>query len=106
MEDLINAGVFPSEEATEEEVTEKQHLLERISQPVSNEEAHALAKVFGTDDCFGLSWTLLHLIETAPDAQSAHYSVGEANVWVDLLNSRVAHGKKLAERQGRTDNSR
>jgi len=42
-----------------------QNLLAAVKTPVSDDEARALVRVFGPDDCFGLAWTLLHLIETA-----------------------------------------
>ncbi|MFJ6426995.1 hypothetical protein [Streptomyces hydrogenans] len=105
VEDLVNAGQFPSEEATEEQVTETQRLLERITRPVSDEEAQALATIFGPDDCFGLSWTLLHLIETAPGAKSASYMVNTGNMWVETLNSRVEFGRELAQEESRRPTS-
>jgi hypothetical protein len=43
-----------------------QERLEKITGPVSDEEAELLVGMFGPDDCFGLAWTLVHLIETAP----------------------------------------
>jgi hypothetical protein len=96
VEDLTSSGPLPSEDASEEEIAEAQRLLERITAPVSDEEAQALARLFGPDNCYGLSWTLLHLIETAPSAQSAKYSGNTDNQWVQLLTSRVE-----AAREGR-----
>ncbi|MEU0382903.1 hypothetical protein [Streptomyces chartreusis] len=52
-----------------EVISETQRLLERIPKPVTDDEAQALATLFGPDNCFGLAWTLLHLIETAPGAR-------------------------------------
>ncbi|MCX5560867.1 hypothetical protein [Streptomyces sp. NBC_00038] len=101
--DLLVAGPFPSEEATEDEIVETERLLERVTRPVSDEEAQALVTVFGPDDCFGLSWSLLHLIETAPGAQEAHYPVIEGNMWAELLNSRVEFGRKLAAEKNRSN---
>ncbi|MBO8202064.1 hypothetical protein [Streptomyces smyrnaeus] len=95
VQNLVDAGPFPSEEGTEEEIAATQHLLEQIVAPVTDEEAQALATAFGPDDCYGLSWTLLHLIETAPNAQNAHYPQNADNPWVELLNSRVAFGKEM-----------
>ncbi|MDK1475618.1 hypothetical protein QNO07_19720 [Streptomyces sp. 549] len=89
VEDLITAGSLPSEEASEEEIAQAQRLLENIAAPVSDEEAQALAACFGPDDCHGLSWTLLHLIETALGAQNARYSRNVENPWVQLLTARV-----------------
>ncbi|MFJ5078461.1 hypothetical protein ACIP8Z_28200 [Streptomyces sp. NPDC088553] len=89
VEDLIGAGALPSEDASEEEIAEAQRLLENIAAPVSDEEAQELALCFGPDNCYGLSWTLLHLIETAPGAQQANYPRNVENPWVQLLTARV-----------------
>jgi hypothetical protein len=55
VEDLVNAGSFPSEEATVEEIEKTQRLLELITAPVSDEEAQMLLATFGPDDCFGMA---------------------------------------------------
>ena len=47
-------------------VGEYEHLLFTVYTPVTDDEAVELVKIFGPDDCFGLSWTLVHIIETAP----------------------------------------
>ncbi|MFC9692916.1 hypothetical protein ACFTSF_30480 [Kribbella sp. NPDC056951] len=57
--------------------------------PVTDEETQQLTLAFGDDDCFGVAWSLLHLIETAPGAQTAVYSLRPENMWVQLLNARV-----------------
>lgn len=88
VEDLVNAGSFPSEEATVEEIEKTQRLLELITAPVSDEEAQMLLATFGPDDCFGMAWTVLHLIETAPSALTADYSRNADNDWVKLLEKR------------------
>ncbi|MBM7774679.1 hypothetical protein JOD54_004883 [Actinokineospora baliensis] len=91
--DLIDAGPFPDEDADEESIERTEQLLDRITKPVTDEEAQALATVFGPDDCYGMSWTLLHLIETAPGAHTARYPAHPANPWRELLNNRVAAGE-------------
>ncbi|WP_159064611.1 hypothetical protein [Streptomyces olivochromogenes] len=73
--DFIALGKLPSEdddgpdEALEAAIDHAADLLDRIARPVSDEEAHALAECFGEDECFGVGWVLLHLIETAPHAR-------------------------------------
>jgi hypothetical protein len=65
--ELLSMGPLPaSNVATEEDLNRREAALKAISRPVSYEEALALMSAFGTDECFGLAWTLLHLIETAP----------------------------------------
>lgn len=93
VEDLIRAGVLPSEgEATENELEERQRLLGLVNPPVSDEEAQMLLTLFGPDGCFGLAWSLLHLIETAPSVLTANYSQNSENEWVKLLEERRAAG--------------
>ena len=41
-------------------------MLESVAKPVTDDEAAALAQLFGPGDCFGLAWTLVHLVESAP----------------------------------------
>jgi hypothetical protein len=88
VQDLVNAGPFPSEEATVEEIERTQRLLEVVTAPVSDEEAQMLLVTFGPDGCFGMAWTVLHLIETAPSALVADYSQNADNYWVRLLEKR------------------
>lgn len=70
VEQLRKMGPLPSEEAATGDSSSKlqryEQLLLNIEKPVTDEEASVLAGVLGTDDCFGLAWTLVHLIETAP----------------------------------------
>ncbi len=89
VEKFVVAGPLPSEDASEQEIAEAQRLLERITAPVTDEEAQLLATAFGDDNCYGLAWTLLHLIETAPHARNTRYRTGIGGTWVDLLNARV-----------------
>ncbi|MFE8986854.1 hypothetical protein ACFYMI_03380 [Streptomyces collinus] len=95
--DLVMAGPLPDEDAEVEAISEAQRLIERISKPVTDDEAQALATLFGPDNCFGLAWTLLHIIETAPGASGAQYTERTDNEWVQLLNARVEAGRSLAE---------
>jgi hypothetical protein len=57
---------------------------------VSGEEAGALARLFGPDDCFGLAWTLVHLIESAPEYLD-HLPVHE-NEWISRLRATANSG--------------
>lgn len=87
---FVDRGPLPSEDdATEEEVTARQNELEAINGPVSTEEAGLLLGTFGPDDCFGLAWTLLHLIETAPSSPVTSPPEPDANEWVRRLWDRA-----------------
>jgi hypothetical protein len=68
---LLELGPPPSEEElirNPSPVFERyEQLLSSVKKPVTDEEARLLTGLFGVDGCFGLGWTLLHLIETAPN---------------------------------------
>ncbi|MFI0960606.1 hypothetical protein ACH4S8_04160 [Streptomyces sp. NPDC021080] len=63
---FVADGPLPDWDSTEEEIDRRCQQLMAITKPVTTEEAHALATCFGPDDCYGVGWTLIHLIETAP----------------------------------------
>ena len=87
-----------SEVATVESVRKYENLLLSIQKPVSDEEACALVTVFGNDDCFGLAWSLLHLIETAPNWPLQDCLANTENDWVDLLRLRLANAQRRVEK--------
>lgn len=67
-----------------------QSLLEGIQPPVTNREAEELLKLFGPDECFGLAWTVLHLIESAPGWPFGDEATQSENSWVRLLRERAS----------------
>jgi len=88
--DLIKFGVLPSEEEADiEKIQLIQETLTNIKPPISNQEAEALVKLFGKDSSFGLAWTLLHLVETAPDWPIEKcLKENKTNPWIILLRQR------------------
>ncbi|AUX35801.1 uncharacterized protein SOCE836_080000 [Sorangium cellulosum] len=66
VEEFVLLGPLPDSRASEEAIALHQAHLQRIKRPVTDEEAALLVSSFGPDDCYGLAWTLLHLIESAP----------------------------------------
>lgn len=90
VEALVRHGRLPAEDEAEAQTDEAERLLHAVRGPLTDEEAHALVRVFGPDDCHGLSWTLVHLIETAPGALRAEYDARGGNPWVGVLNARAA----------------
>ncbi|MGF1429053.1 hypothetical protein [Kitasatospora sp. LaBMicrA B282] len=68
VQEFVAAGPLPGPDCDDEaEVDRRWQQLEAIARPVTREEAVALAGCFGPDDCYGVAWTLLHLIETSPN---------------------------------------
>ncbi|MFI6288481.1 hypothetical protein ACIBCM_27670 [Streptomyces sp. NPDC051018] len=86
---FVADGPLPDWNASEEEIDRRERQLAAISRPVAPEEAAALATCFGPDDCYGLAWTLVHLIETAPGPVPQPVDPGpEAGDWAEVLRAR------------------
>jgi hypothetical protein len=89
--ELIELGPLPSSDNPDIEKLKKyQELLESIQPPLSDEEAKSLIGLFGPDECFGLAWSLLHLIESAPGWPLLESLEGSENEWVVRLRERAA----------------
>ena len=67
--------------------------LKKIARPVSMEEASLLLQSFGPDDSFGLAWSLLQLVETAPDCPVTEPPPASANQWVRRIWESAQRGK-------------
>ena len=87
---LVRLGPLPdADSSSPERIQEYQSVLERISPPLTDEEARLLVPLFGTGDCFGLAWTLLHLIESAPSPAIDSPPSSSDNEWIRRLWSRA-----------------
>jgi hypothetical protein len=88
--ELIKLGPLPASSGADVfEIELFEESLEGITKPVSDDEARAMVKLFGPDDCFGLAWTMLHLIESAPGWPLLDSLAGSENEWVQRLRSRA-----------------
>src|SRR5215831_13490779 len=88
--ELTKLGPLPRSADAKPKIVERwQNLLAAVRTPVSDDEARALVRHFGPDDCFGLAWTLLHLIETAPSWPLPDCLARPGNEWIDLLRKRA-----------------
>jgi hypothetical protein len=87
---LAALGPFPaSSVASAEALARHESLLRQIERPVTDAEVATLLGCFGPDDCYGLAWALLHLIESAPGGVPIHVEPdATANEWVRLLWER------------------
>ena len=100
--EFVQLGPLPAEldeAATVERLDALDAALHRIDRPVSDEEAKLLVTAFGPDSCYGVAWSLLHLIETAPHCPIEEPPADDANEWMQRLwrgvqNARL-HGKDL-----------
>ena len=91
--ELQKMGPLPSEE---ESIRNPSPLLEKyeqlilsIEKPVTDEEARVLTGIFGVDGCFGMYWTLIHLIETAPSWPIEECLMNVENESINMLKERA-----------------
>lgn len=96
--ELLQMGPFPSEhemiQSTQvNRVRAYEELLHSVKKPVTDEEAAALTTLFGEDNFFGLGWTLLHLIETAPNWPVGDCLLNPENEWIKRLHDRAGRWK-------------
>ncbi|MER7537403.1 hypothetical protein ABTX77_21830 [Streptomyces sp. NPDC097704] len=89
---FVADGPLPDWDSSEEEIDRRYDQLCAIVRPVTGEEAKALVSCFGPDDCYGVAWTLLHLIETGPNPVLATDPGPEANEWHQRLYLRAVNG--------------
>ena len=89
VKEFIALGPLPSEDADPEQIDALERSLEAISAPVTDTEAEALIEAFGEDNCFGLAWSLVHLIETAPSPFPKEKPMERANKWAKHLYERA-----------------
>jgi hypothetical protein len=74
-----------------------EQLILSITKPITDEEARALISIFGEDDAFGLAWSVLNLIESAPGWPLIDVLVDRENRWVTLLRQRAFNALIHAE---------
>jgi hypothetical protein len=90
VEELVKLGPFPDSEASEEEdLQRREDLLALIEPPLTREEAMAMLRCFGPDEAFGLAWSVLHLVESAPGGAPISAEPHESeNEWIRRLWDR------------------
>ena len=93
---LLLLGPLPSEDdATVDHLRMVEAELKSVTKPLTDDEARALVALFGPDNCFGIAWSYLHLIETAPGWPIADSLTNLENVWVVSLRERAVRGGLL-----------
>ena len=96
VQELVNMGPLPDcGTVAEEQLKMYESLLSRVTPPVSNDEARNLVCLFGPDDCYGLAWTLLHLIESAPGWPLHDCLKDTSNEWTKRLRLRAERGSRV-----------
>lgn len=63
--------------------------LRALVLPISEADAGVLAGLFGDDDCYGLAWTLIHVIETTPGWPLWELLPTGGGKWIELRRARA-----------------
>lgn len=93
---LLELGALPSEDkASVDEVQTYQELLHAIEKPVSDDDARKLVTLFGSGDLYGLPWTLLHLVESAPGWPLTDCLNDTSNEWIRLMIQRLKNAGQI-----------
>lgn len=91
---LVEFGTMPGEDADEEAIERWANALKAIQAPVSDVEAAALAKCFPPDLGYGVGFSLLHLIETAPGWRDELAATISDEEWRDRARNRLANANR------------
>ena len=99
VEELQKLGPFPSSgevilSKSVDLVEKYEQLISSIKEPLTDEEAKALTGIFGSDDFFGVCWTLVHLIETSPNWPIDECLEDVANKWIEMLKDRASRWRE------------
>jgi hypothetical protein len=95
---LMRSVVFPELPPIPSDATDDvkllylyEYLFRSIESPVTDEEARALITVFpvSPDSCFGLAWSILHAVETAPGWPLLDCLEDRENEWIERLCVRL-----------------
>ena len=97
VQELIQLGPMPTDveaEVDSTRVARWAHLLGQLVAEggISDDEARSLADLFPSDDSdsFGLAWTLVHLVESAPSWPIREAVDRSSGPWAEILAQRAS----------------
>lgn len=82
---FVPLGPLPNESSDDQEFAKFEHALDLITPPLADDEARALLGSFGEDECYGMAWDLIHLIETSPTPYPEEEPEEGDNFWLHAL---------------------
>lgn len=93
IEEMKALGPLPAEDASDLTVLkEYEELYRAIAKPVTDEEARVLVELLGSDGCFGLASSIMHLVESAPSWPLDDCLCDLTNEWKVELRNRAIRG--------------
>lgn len=91
---LMKLGPLPRSSSDVQKIEQWQSALEKIEPPITDDEAAELISLFPPEDdeCYGLAWTLVHLVETAPNWPLRDSLLDKGNPWIARLRQAAQLG--------------
>jgi len=76
-----------------EQITDAQRCIEAMAPPLSADDISALISVLSAadDTALGLNWSILNLVETAPEWPLWDMLLDEGNDWLHRFRQRLAN---------------
>lgn len=97
VDELIRLGPMPTDGESEDHPVRAgrwEHLVGELfsARDVTDAEAAELVKLFPRDgtDSFGIAWTLVHVVESAPSWPLDEAITGASGPWPELLKQRAS----------------
>lgn len=94
---FVAAGVLPDEHSGADEIRVREEQLAAITPPLTEKEARAMLTCFGPDDCYGLAWTMVHLIESCGTDIVDEMPSEHVLPWLYMLWNRQQVGRGLGD---------
>lgn len=95
---LVALGKMPDENASEGDIEQWGKQFDLITAPLSDEEARVLAPCFPADMAYGMGWSLLHLLETAPGWRGFASDINDPE-WRNEALQRIRLEERLATKR-------
>ena len=94
---LTRLGALPPEHSADPgRVAEVEQLVNALLPPASLAEAEALCPLLGDDACFGLAWSLVHFIESAPGISECKLPLSQTHM-AEILRARLSASGRAPE---------
>ncbi len=89
VKEMLALGQLPESSSDDSIIVQFETALDSIVRPINDKEAKALLRCFGIDDCFGLAWSLIHIIESSPNHPLNTKPGENENEWLKVLWQRA-----------------
>jgi len=91
---LAVAPLSAADEEDDEKLAELEAAVDALPEPLTDDEARELVRALGPGEAYGIHWSLVHKLETAPGWPVAGALDDDSNPWVRRLRDRAANAHR------------